>query len=225
VKGGRVQRDEAGRWRQTKAGQAPPAMVNPMTQASDCRHVLQRYLTRQRADAAEARTTSGAHNEVVILLSVVGASLPAHTGTACSPRSTWPPPLRRPCGASQRRCRCRSPWSASRRRAHLRAAREHDRPKPLQARFELPTSASDDVPLRAAKESAARSSASSTSWASADAWAVGRSGQGPGCGRTSFCCHGLAGSAAAVVAAASRNSARWGPDVSRCACPEGSPQR
>ncbi len=82
VKGGRVQRDEAGRWRQAKAGQAPQGMVNPMTQASDCRHVLQRYLTRQRADAAKARTTSGDHDEVVILLSVVGASLPAHTGTA-----------------------------------------------------------------------------------------------------------------------------------------------
>lgn len=56
VKGGRVERDDAGRWFQTKAGHAPRQMSNPMTQASDCRHVLQRYLARQRADAGKART-------------------------------------------------------------------------------------------------------------------------------------------------------------------------
>jgi len=56
VKGGRVERDDGGRWFQTKAGLAPRPMSNPMTQASDCRHVLQRYLTRQRADAGRART-------------------------------------------------------------------------------------------------------------------------------------------------------------------------
>jgi len=56
VKGGRVERDDAGRWFQTKAGHAPRPMGNPMTQASDCRHVLQRYLARQRADAGKART-------------------------------------------------------------------------------------------------------------------------------------------------------------------------
>ncbi len=56
VKGGRVERDGAGRWFQTKAGHAPRPMGNPMTQASDCRHVLQRYLARQRADAGKART-------------------------------------------------------------------------------------------------------------------------------------------------------------------------
>ncbi|MCA1712152.1 MAG: NERD domain-containing protein [Actinobacteria bacterium] len=56
VKGGRVERDDAGRWWQTKAGQPRRQMGNPMMQASDCRHVLQRYLGRQRVDAARART-------------------------------------------------------------------------------------------------------------------------------------------------------------------------
>jgi hypothetical protein len=56
VKGGRVERDDAGRWFQTRAGQPPRPMSHPMTQASDCRHVLQRYLAKQRAGAARART-------------------------------------------------------------------------------------------------------------------------------------------------------------------------
>jgi hypothetical protein len=56
VKGGRVERDGVGRWFQTKAGQTPRPMSNPMTQASDCRHVLQCYLTSQCADAARSRT-------------------------------------------------------------------------------------------------------------------------------------------------------------------------
>jgi len=56
VKGGQVSRDGSGRWFQTKAGQPPRPMGNPMTQASHCRHVLQRYLAGRHADAARSRT-------------------------------------------------------------------------------------------------------------------------------------------------------------------------
>lgn len=55
VKGGQVTRDGSGRWSMTR-GQSSRPTAHPLVQASDARHVLQRYLGRERAAAAGART-------------------------------------------------------------------------------------------------------------------------------------------------------------------------
>ncbi len=55
VKGGQVVRDESGRWFTTK-GQDRRPTGHPLVQASDARHVLQRYLARAGVAASRSRT-------------------------------------------------------------------------------------------------------------------------------------------------------------------------
>ena len=55
VKGGHVERDESGRWWQSRGGRRRQT-GHPLTQASDARHVLQRHLLAHRLGAARART-------------------------------------------------------------------------------------------------------------------------------------------------------------------------
>jgi hypothetical protein len=53
VKGGHVSRDQ-GQWYQSSRGDTRPVR-DPVVQAEDCRHVLQRFLDQHRCEAAAAR--------------------------------------------------------------------------------------------------------------------------------------------------------------------------